>query len=130
MGEVKHNELISKKQKNVLELKLCSALIYFSFWGHILCFCFWNCFFRWYSFSWYYKFCSKIKNLAIISEIKKYKTTNKKKRKKHDKLVLLEIAKFNAILISKALIDSFISHDEFVSMINFYWNKMGKKRNK
>ena len=40
----------------------------------------------------------------------------KKKKKKHDKIVLLAKSKLNSIkvLISKALIDSVISHNEFV----------------
>ena len=44
----------------------------------------------------------------------------KKKKKKHDKIVLLGKDKLNTIevLISKVLIDSYISHDEFVSMNN------------
>ena len=44
----------------------------------------------------------------------------KKKSKKHDKIVLLGKDKLNAIevLISKALIDSYISHDEFVLVNN------------
>ena len=44
----------------------------------------------------------------------------KKKKKKHDKIVLLAKSKLNRIevLISKALIDSNISHDEFVLINN------------
>ena len=44
----------------------------------------------------------------------------KKKKKKHDKIVLLAKSKLNSIevLISKALIDSVISHDEFVLINN------------
>ena len=40
----------------------------------------------------------------------------KKKKKKHNKIVLLAKSKLNSIevLISKVLIDSVISHDEFV----------------
>ena len=40
----------------------------------------------------------------------------KKKKKKHDKILLFAKSKLNSIeiLISKALIDSVISHDEFV----------------
>ena len=51
---------------------------------------------------------------AITLEIKKYKLIIKKKKKKHDELSLLEKDKLNTIevLISKALIDSNISHDE------------------
>ena len=43
-----------------------------------------------------------------------------KKKKKHDKIVLLGKDKLNIIkvLISKALIDSYISHDEFVLVNN------------
>ena len=51
------------------------------------------------------------------SGIKKYKSLIKKKKKKHDKKVLLGKDKLNTIevIISKALINSYISHDEFVS---------------
>ena len=43
-----------------------------------------------------------------------------KKKKKHDKIVLLGKDKLNTmkVLISKALIDSYISHDEFVLVNN------------
>ena len=59
---------------------------------------------------------NKFNNYAINSGIKKYKAIIKKKKKKHDKIVLLAKAKLNSIevLISTALIDSCISHDEFV----------------
>ena len=57
---------------------------------------------------------------AIIAGIKKYKSIIKKKKKKHDKILVLGKDKLNTIevLISKALIDSYISHDEFVSVNN------------
>ena len=57
---------------------------------------------------------------AITAGIKNYKTIIKKKKKKHDKIVLLPKSKLNSIeaLISKALINSFISHDEFVLINN------------
>ena len=57
---------------------------------------------------------------AIIAGIKKYKTMTKKKKKKHDKIKLLGKDELNTIkvLISKVLIDSYISHDEFVSVNN------------
>ena len=44
----------------------------------------------------------------------------KKKKKKHDKIVLLAKTKLNSIevLISKALIDSNSNHDEFVLINN------------
>ena len=44
----------------------------------------------------------------------------KKNKKKHDTIVLLAKSKLNSaeVLISKALIDSNISHDEFVLINN------------
>ena len=61
-----------------------------------------------------------MKSYAITARIKKYKSTIKKKEKKHDKIVLLAKAKLNKIevLISKGLIDSYINHDNFVSVNN------------
>ena len=45
---------------------------------------------------------------------------NKKKSKKHDKIVLLTKTKLNRkeVLISSTFIGSYISHDEFVSVNN------------
>ena len=56
----------------------------------------------------------------MAAGIKKYKSVIKKKKKKHDKIVLLGKSKLNSVevLISKALIDSNISHDEFVLINN------------
>ena len=57
---------------------------------------------------------------AIIAGIKKYKSVIKKKKKKHNQMVLSGKDKLNTIevLISKALIDSYITHDQFVSVNN------------
>ena len=54
---------------------------------------------------------------------------NKKKKKKHDKIVLLAETKLNTIevLISKDLIDSNISHNEFLS-VNNVLNKLCYRR--
>ena len=59
-----------------------------------------------------------IKICAITAGIKKYKSIIKKKKKKHDKIVLLRNDKLNTteVLISKALIDSHNSHDKCVSV--------------
>ena len=56
-----------------------------------------------------------LKLCSITARIKKHKLIIKKKRRKHNKKVLLAKSKLNIIevLISKALIDSFIRHDEF-----------------
>ena len=69
---------------------------------------------------------------AITAGIEKCKSMTKKKKKKHDKIVLSIIDKLNTItvLIYKALIDSYISHDEFVSVNNVLreYNEMKKLR--
>ena len=56
----------------------------------------------------------------ITTGIKKYKSIINKKKKKHDKIASLGKTKLNTIevLISKALIDSYISHDKFISVNN------------
>ena len=61
-----------------------------------------------------------LKICAIAAGIKKYKSIFKKKKKKHDKIVLLAKSKLNSIevLISKALIDSVISQVNFVLINN------------
>ena len=57
----------------------------------------------------------ELKFCAITAGIKKYKSIIKKK-KKHDEIVLLAKTRLNSleVLISKSLIDSYISHDEFI----------------
>ena len=57
---------------------------------------------------------------VITAEIKKYNSVKKKKRKRHDKIVLLAKSKLNSIdfLIFKFLIDSNISHEEFILLNN------------
>ena len=57
-----------------------------------------------------------LKICAIAARIKKYMSKINKKKKKLDKIVLLVKSTLNSIgvLISKALIKSNISHDEFV----------------
>ena len=60
-----------------------------------------------------------LKICLMAAGIKKYESTIKK-NKKYDKIVLLRKAKLDVIevLISKALIDSYINHDEFVLVNN------------
>ena len=64
------------------------------------------------------------KDCTITARIKKYESITKKKKKKHDKTVLLGNNKLNTIevLKFKALIHSYISHDEFVSVNNLIRN--------
>ena len=61
----------------------------------------------------------RLKICAIAAGIKKYELISKK-IKKHDKIVLLAKSKLNSIevLISKALTDSVISHDQNVLINN------------
>ena len=61
-----------------------------------------------------------IKVYAITAGIKKYKSIVKKKKKKHDEIVLLWKFKLNIIeaLISIVLMYSYISHYKFVSVNN------------
>ena len=62
----------------------------------------------------------RLKIFPITAAIKKYKLIIKKKKKKHDKIVLLAKYRLNTIevLISEALIDSNNSRDEFVLINN------------
>ena len=57
-------------------------------------FCF--CFLDWNSYG-NYKFCNKIKNLCITAGIKKFRSIIKRKKKKHDKIVLLAKSKLKKI---------------------------------
>ena len=64
-----------------------------------------------------------VKICAITAGIKKYKSIIKKKKKGHEKIVLLAKSK---LFYLKTLIDSFISHDES-NLINYglkEYNKM------
>ena len=67
-----------------------------------------------------FKFCFAVvssKIYIITAGIKKYKSIIKKKKKKYNKILL---AKLNTmqVLIFWVLMDSYISHDEFVSINN------------
>ena len=61
-----------------------------------------------------------MKICLITAGIKKYNSIIKKKKKKHGKVVLLAKSKLNSIgvLISKGLINSNISQDEFILINN------------
>ena len=66
-----------------------------------------------------YAFASLV-SISIGVKIKKYKTMNKKNKKKHEKVVLLAKYKLNRIeiLTSKVLIHSNIAQDELVLINN------------
>ena len=71
---------------------------------------------------------------AVVARTKRFKSIINKKKKKRDKTILLPKSKLNSIqvLISKALIDANISHDEFVSINNVLkeYDKINQKCNK
>ena len=60
------------------------------------------------------------KTCAITAGIKKSKLINKKRKKHHDEIALLAKSKLNSIevWISKTLVDSNITYDEFVLINN------------
>ena len=72
-------------------------------------------------------FAAGLKNCVITVGIKMSKSTIKNKRKKYEKIVLLSKTKLNGIevLISEALIYSYINRDKFISI-----NKVSKKYDK
>ena len=76
----------------------------------------------------------KSKICAAVARTKRFKSIINKKKKKRDKTILLPKSKLNSIqvLISKALIDANISHDEFVSINNVLkeYDKINQKCNK
>ena len=61
-----------------------------------------------------------IKICAITASTEKHKSIMNKKKKDHDKVVLLGKDKLNTIkvIIRTSFIDSFISHEQFVSVKN------------
>ena len=69
----------------------------------------------------YYEFYKRIKNICVITAgIKKYTSIIKRKKKNHNKRVSSAKPKLNRIevLISKALLGSNITHNEFVLISN------------
>ena len=64
-----------------------------------------------------------LKICVITLGIKKYNSINKKNKKKHNEIILLAKSQLNSIevLISKAFIDSNISHEAmYKSMLSYY----------
>ena len=62
----------------------------------------------------------RIEICKINAILKKYQSKIKNKKKKHDEIVLLAKTKINSVevLISKALTNSYINHNEFVLVNN------------
>ena len=118
--EIEQNELMSKKHK-----KICTTLTYiesFDILASAITGCISISIFA-FLFDIAIGITSSaigLKICAITARIKNCKSIIKKKKKKHDQIVLLAKSKLNSIevLILKALIDSNISHDEFVLINN------------
>ena len=70
-----------------------------------------------------------LRSCVITAAIKRYKSVTEKNKRRHDKIVLLEKSKLNRIevLISKALVNPVISHDEFVLIKNVLKNNEMKE---
>ena len=130
IDEINRNELISKKHK-----KVCTTLNYIQH-SLILISTITGCIFI-SAFASLVGIPIAITNSAVgltscvlTAASKNYKSIIKKKKKKHDKIILLAKSKLNSmeVLISKALIDSVISHEEFV-LINVLkqYNEMKKE---
>ena len=74
-----------------------------------------------------------LKICAIIAGIKKYKSIIQKKKKKHEKIILLVKSKLNIteVLISKALINLALIQDELVLIKKCAWRIWrNERRNK
>ena len=119
LEEIKQNEMMSKKHK-----KICTTRYYIEHFL-ILASTVTGCISSAYTFL----ICIPVgitssvvglKIYAITAGIEKYKSVIKKKKKKHDKKVLLAKSKLNSIevLVSKGLVNSDISYDEFVLINN------------
>ena len=114
LEEIKHNEFMSKKHQ-----KICTAPNYIGNFLILAC-TITGCI----SISAFTSLiiirmeitssANGLKICAIAAAIKKYKSKIKKTKKKYDKIVLSATSKLNSreALISKASIDSNISHDE------------------
>ena len=101
------------------EFKLNRVFSYFGFCCQWLGFDICICFISWH-FDRNYEFWSRYKNLKITAGIKNLSVSYQEKKKKHEKIVLLVKKEINTIkiIISKVLVDSYISYDKFVSVNN------------
>ena len=116
LDKTNHNDLISEKyKKRYKHLNYAENLLILSL---AITACIWIASFAWLVFvpNGIASSTIAIKICAATAEIKQYKSIIKKMKKKHDKMVLLGKDKLNIIevLICKALLGSYLSHDKFV----------------
>ena len=88
--DIHQNKLISNKHIKVCKTILYWTISYFSFYNYWKYFNFAFFFFTRYSYK-YYGSVIGLKICAITTAIKKYNSIIKRKKKKHDKIVLLTI---------------------------------------
>ena len=118
IDEIKHNDLISEKYKKICTyLNPVEHLVILA--SPVTCCVSHSTFASFVCVHVGLTSCAvRTKICLITAGIKRYNTIINKKKKKHDKIVLLKKYKLNTIevQISKALIDSCISHHDFVSV--------------
>ena len=95
------------------------AFIYVSIYSYWVCFYF-CCYFLIDILAGIASSTVRIEICKINAILKKYQSKIKNKKKKHDEIVLLAKTKINSVevLISKALTNSYINHNEFVLVNN------------
>ena len=110
LDEIKHNDLMTEKYKNRCKYLNCV--------GQLLILV--STVTGWISIYAFDSLACVPVGIQSLQELKSISQTWRKKKKKHDKIVLLGKDRLNTIevLITKALVDSYISHDEFVSVNN------------
>ena len=116
LDKTNHNDLISEKyKKRCKHLNYAENLLILSL---AITACIWIAAFAWLVGvpNGIVSSTIAIKICAATAEIKQYKSIIKKMKKKHDKMVLSGKDKLNIIevLICKALLGSYLSHDKFV----------------
>ena len=114
--EIEESKSMGKKgKKGFYYSKLYWTLSYFSVFSYWMYFHFWICFFSQYSVA-ITSSATELKNCAITAGIKKYKSIIKKKKKTHDKIVLLPKTKLTSMKV--LIYIKSISHDGFVLINN------------
>ena len=98
--------------KSLQSFKLYWQLTYCNFYNYLICFHFCSHFFSWYSYRYHERI--GLKMCAITGGMTKCKSIIQKKKRRHDKIVLLANSKLSSVevLISKDLNDANVSHDE------------------
>ena len=97
--EIEESKSMGKKRKKGFYYsKLYWTLLYFSVFSYWMYFHFWICFFSQYSVA-ITSSAIELKNCAITAGIKKYKSIIKKKKKTHDKIVLLPKTKLTSMKV-------------------------------